>query len=419
MLSRVQLPFRDSASQSQHKRSGCPALRALLLIGFCSSAQAAAAPFLQQPAEPPSAAAISPEDFQRLLQDLSAPQFAQRQAAVKKIHASFTEPAGLQLIDQELRSSQHPERVRRLIEILEYQYGGGDFRSPTIAAISELLEQSALSDRWYVAESARAVLRRLWRRRVEIAVTELQRLRVPLQPTNPEELWKAGRDVRPFPMDPADTQHLRIFVDEHWPADPRAFVLLRRLTELTAWSRMSGGGVSIYQLLGHPLTADQTAELKGMFGDLRVEDRGRVCLGVVSDSGLNDITGAVIRRVEPGSSADRAGLRPDDLIQAVDGQPIRDFSELVTLLREYKVGDKVTLRVRSLDFPRQDPFNRPPRIMQVPPAIPGPPAPAPAPDQQPKPEPAPEQPIDPSAPRNVEVTLQGWYDPELLKQPVP
>jgi hypothetical protein len=45
--------------------------------------------------------------------------------------------------------------------------------------------------------------------------------------------------------------------------------------------------------------------------------------------------------------------------------------------------------------------------------------PIPAPEKKPKLEPAPEKKVDPYAPRDVEVVLQGWYDPELLKKPVP
>jgi hypothetical protein len=47
------------------------------------------------------------------------------------------------------------------------------------------------------------------------------------------------------------------------------------------------------------------------------------------------------------------------------------------------------------------------------------PIPGPAPERKPNPQPAPEKQMDPNAPRDVEVVLQGWYDPELLKQPLP
>lgn len=386
---------------------------------WCGAA-VSAAPLLQEtPGAPQASNPSSAGDFAVLLQDLTAPEFSRRQAAIRKLLTSAAEPANLSLIEQQLRSSPHPECVRRLIEILETLFETSDYRSSSASTISELLEQAADSERWYVSEAARAVLSRLWKRRVEVAVTELQRLRVPLEPADPRELWKADGNARNFPFDPGSGQHLRIYIDEHWPADPRCFVLLRRLTDLATWTRIGSGTVSVYQLQGHPLTAEQSAELKGIFGDLRVEERGRVCLGVVSEQGLNDISGALIRRVEPGSSAAVAGLRPGDLIQSVNGRQVRDFLELVTLLRDYNVGDKVTLRVRSLQFPADDFPNRPPRVLRIPPAIPNPPAPEPGPDQKPKPEPKPEDNVDPSAPRDVEVILQGWYDPELLKQPLP
>lgn len=383
-----------------------------------------AAPWLQ---DQPQAAAIPIAEIPSLLQDLSSPEFARRQAAAGKLQNSVADTASLTLIDRELRSSMEPERVRRLLEILEAQYERCDFRSPEAVALSELLEQAAFSESWFVSEAARSILKRLWKRRVEIAVTELRRLRVPLEPSDPSELWKADDNPRNLAFDPSIRRQLRIYADEHWPADPRVFVLLRRFSELSPWPRIGGGIVTVYQLQGHPLKAEQTAELKAIFGDMRVEERGRVCLGIVSEQGLNDLSGAMIRQVEPGSSADLAGLQPGDLIQTVNGQEISDFQELVSLLRDYNVGDKVTLRVRSLNYQSGEFPNRQVRIFQFPPAVPNAPVPAPvpipmpipAPEKKPNLEPAPEKKVDPYAPRDVEVVLQGWYDPELLKKPVP
>jgi hypothetical protein len=421
----------------------CLAIACRLL---CCDRALIAAPFLQdQPqatATPPAptvpataadaaqtAAAIPIGEISALLQELSSPEFARRQAAAGKLQTSAADTASLTLIDRELRNSVHPESVRRLLEILEAQYERCDFRSPAAVTLSELLEQAVFSDSWFVSEAARSILKRLWKRRVEIAVTELRRLRVPLEPSDPAELWKVDETARNIALAPTIRRQLRIYADEHWPSDPRVFVLLRRFSELSPWPRAGSGIVSVYQLQGHPLTAEQTAELKAIFGDMRVEERGRVCLGIVSEQGLNDISGALIREVESGSSADLAGLQPGDLIQSVNDQEIEDFQELVTLLRDYNVGDKVTLRVRSLQYQSGQIPNRQMRIFQFPPAAPNAPAPAPAPvplpipgpapERKPNPQPAPEKQMDPNAPRDVEVVLQGWYDPELLKQPLP
>ncbi len=48
--------------------------------------------------------------------------------------------------------------------------------------------------------------------------------------------------------------------------------------------------------------------------------------------------------VMPGSPADRAGLRENDIILEIDGQPLRN-TDLATVLRQKQVGDTIELRV--------------------------------------------------------------------------
>ena len=55
--------------------------------------------------------------------------------------------------------------------------------------------------------------------------------------------------------------------------------------------------------------------------------------------------GAVIARVEPGSSAERAGLRPNDIIVAINGAPMRSGVELRNRVGLSRVGDEVELTV--------------------------------------------------------------------------
>ena len=68
-----------------------------------------------------------------------------------------------------------------------------------------------------------------------------------------------------------------------------------------------------------------------------------------------DVEGAVIVRVEPGSGADRAGLRPlqqsrrrvilGDVIQSVDGKPVTSNGDLLLVLEEKKAGDVVRVGI--------------------------------------------------------------------------
>lgn len=56
--------------------------------------------------------------------------------------------------------------------------------------------------------------------------------------------------------------------------------------------------------------------------------------------------GALLTRVDAASPADRAGLRPDDIVVAVDGSAVIDASDLVVTLRSRRPGQHTTLSVR-------------------------------------------------------------------------
>jgi Do/DeqQ family serine protease len=61
--------------------------------------------------------------------------------------------------------------------------------------------------------------------------------------------------------------------------------------------------------------------------------------------GLPQTRGAVISRVEPGSAADRAGLREGDVVLQVDGRTVRNASEMRNIIGLLRVGAEVELDV--------------------------------------------------------------------------
>ena len=69
-----------------------------------------------------------------------------------------------------------------------------------------------------------------------------------------------------------------------------------------------------------------------------------IMVGTASYYGMEE-DGAVVLEVEPGSCAERAGLREGDLITALDGQPIAGTPELLEIKNAYRAGDTVTLTV--------------------------------------------------------------------------
>ena len=56
--------------------------------------------------------------------------------------------------------------------------------------------------------------------------------------------------------------------------------------------------------------------------------------------------GAVIRAVQPGGPADRAGLKVDDVIKRFDGQAVTDPAAVVSAIERRGVGATVVLEVK-------------------------------------------------------------------------
>ena len=61
--------------------------------------------------------------------------------------------------------------------------------------------------------------------------------------------------------------------------------------------------------------------------------------------------GAVIRAVQPGGPADKAGLRVDDVIKRFDGQAVEDPAAVVSAIERRGVGATVVLEVERGQVP--------------------------------------------------------------------
>jgi serine protease Do len=73
---------------------------------------------------------------------------------------------------------------------------------------------------------------------------------------------------------------------------------------------------------------------------------GKPFLGVDLD---NDARVCRVAEVEPDSPAEKAGIKPGDVILSFDGEPVANFEELTLQLVGHKPGDTVNVRVRRGD----------------------------------------------------------------------
>ncbi len=61
----------------------------------------------------------------------------------------------------------------------------------------------------------------------------------------------------------------------------------------------------------------------------------------------HDQGGVVVQQVQSGQAADQAGLEPGDVIQAINGKPVNQASDLTNAIKATKPGQTITLRVWS------------------------------------------------------------------------
>jgi len=59
-----------------------------------------------------------------------------------------------------------------------------------------------------------------------------------------------------------------------------------------------------------------------------------------------DTDGVKVREVQPRSAADKAGIKPDDIIIGINNKKVKDLEDLQSILGRYKPDDTVTVRVK-------------------------------------------------------------------------
>ena len=111
----------------------------------------------------------------------------------------------------------------------------------------------------------------------------------------------------------------------------------------------SGGNIGI----GFAIPANMA---KHVMESLRKDGRvRRAALGVSvqpltselsANLGVKDTEGAVVATVTPGSPADRAGVKPNDVIIAFNGDPVHDMNALRNRVAESAPGSRATMTVR-------------------------------------------------------------------------
>ena len=294
-------------------------------------------------------------ELKPLLAELSSSSFAVRQQATETLKKA--DAATLNALSTQIDTHPDPETVRRLIDILDYHYQHASLLSDTLRSAAEGIEKANVSERWFVAEAAQNVLKRNSRRRIELTVIELLKDGVPLSPVDPRKVG-SGDMFEQFGGAASDHQ-LQIFVDGTFPDTPRTYDLLRRLRGLQAEVFLRQFNLAaVYLIDGHKLGPEQIGRLKSIFGDASVQERGAVCLGITPAPTFEN-RGIQIGSIKANSSASAAGLRENDIIVAMNKEPLAEFDDLILRLRKFRTGDTITLQMRTITREGEQEIDKP------------------------------------------------------------
>ncbi len=115
---------------------------------------------------------------------------------------------------------------------------------------------------------------------------------------------------------------------------------------------MEGRVVGIHSRIGNSLSANIHVPASSYRGSWDRLVKGEAwgaqsptgpVIGVVGEEGATDAT---IAHVNPGSPAERAGIKPGDVVVKFDGQAIANFESLSKAVRRKKPADDVTIEIR-------------------------------------------------------------------------
>lgn len=98
--------------------------------------------------------------------------------------------------------------------------------------------------------------------------------------------------------------------------------------------------------IGFAISVDEVlAVLEQLRGQAAGESREEGFLGVSLEARTDGGAGSIIATVQPGSPAQKAGIRVDDIVLAVDGEQVNGQAGLVAAIRDRNPGDTISVEL--------------------------------------------------------------------------
>ena len=151
---------------------------------------------------------------------------------------------------------------------------------------------------------------------------------------------------------------LRLEIAEDWKGDSRSLKLVTRLQkvvhvslfglQLTERDAVTLGrlrGIERLDLYGVGLSDAAIRQLKQRLQETEIDIRKGGKLGI---AGMPLQGQCVIAGIQPGSSAEKAGLLPQDVITEINGTAISDFGACTRIIGEHKPGEEISMVIERM-----------------------------------------------------------------------
>lgn len=285
------------------------------------------------------------------------------------------------LVLQAVDGAEQDERVSRAIDQLGAdQYADRESASSQLAAMGivavEQLVQAARGNDSEVAARAVDALRAMLRQddsqlsnKAEAALESIaeqgnlavaQQAEVALDFFDAAQAVSARKKLEELGALFSDTglSGLRLEIAEDWKGDSRSLKLVTRLQkvvhlslfglQLTERDAVTLGrlrGIERLDLYGVGLSDAAIKQLKQRLKETEIDIRKGGKLGI---AGMPLQGQCVIAGIQPGSSAEKAGLLPQDVITEINGTAISDFGACTRIIGEHKPGEEISMVIERI-----------------------------------------------------------------------
>ena len=273
-------------------------------------------------------------DYSQWIADLDDNQFDTRERAQQKLEQAGQD--ALDAVAQAVREGSLESSTRALNILLSWSEGDKNAKL-RIAALERIAKLGQ-----FPKESSQA-LEVLADAREAVALEQI----VKMGGSYCQDIRTATGGMQP--------PRLQVVIDTHWKGGVEGLQVLkdvRRLSTLSFHSAALGSEIrevieglpQLYwvELYGMSFPPEVVAQMKQQLPQhVNFDVRKSALLGVRGQKQQ----GARVAQVEPDSAAEKAGLKPADLIVEMEGKEVKDFQQLTRLIAEREAGETAALTI--------------------------------------------------------------------------